>query len=96
MKFFLAVVLSLAIPIVALAGDNGYKVTYDGGSVPDVKSGTGVKLYIEANRIRFVKDNAISPSSPLRPSPKSATARTSTAESEPPLPWACSLSAWAH
>jgi len=56
MKFFLAVALCFAIPIVLIAGDNGYKVIYDGGSLPDTKSGTGVKIYIEANRVRFVKD----------------------------------------
>jgi len=42
--------------MMAYAGDNSYKVTYDGGSLPDIKSGTGVKLYIEANDIRLVKD----------------------------------------
>lgn len=29
---------------------------YDGGSVPGVKAGIGVKLYIEGNQIRFAKD----------------------------------------
>jgi hypothetical protein len=56
LKRLLAVVLCAALPMLALAGDSGYKVIYDGGSVPGVKSGTGVKLYIEANQIRFVKD----------------------------------------
>lgn len=32
-------------------------MTYDGGSLPDVKSGTGVKLYIESNQVRLVKDS---------------------------------------
>jgi hypothetical protein len=40
------------------AADNGYKVTYDGGSVPDTKAGTGLKLYIEANQIRLLRDKA--------------------------------------
>jgi hypothetical protein len=39
-----------------LAGDNAYKVAYDGGSIPDLKSGTGVKLYIDGAQIRLVKD----------------------------------------
>ncbi|HKM86378.1 MAG TPA: hypothetical protein VJW96_09230 [Terriglobales bacterium] len=52
----MAVLLCIAIPMMAFAGDNSYKVTYDGGSLPDIKSGTGVKLYIEANDIRLVKD----------------------------------------
>jgi len=38
------------------ATDNGYKVTYDGGSVTDVKSGNEVKLYLDANQVRFLKD----------------------------------------
>jgi hypothetical protein len=58
MRILLAVVLSIAIPISVLAGDNGYKVTYDGGSLPDVKSGTDLKLYIEGNQVRLVKDKA--------------------------------------
>ena len=56
MKSLVAVLLCIAIPITAFAGDNSYKVTYDGGSLPDIKSGTGVKLYIEANQVRLVRD----------------------------------------
>jgi hypothetical protein len=56
MKNLVAVLLCITIPIMAFAGDNSYKVTYDGGSLPDIKAGTGVKLYIEANQIRLVKD----------------------------------------
>ena len=36
--------------------DNGYKVAYDGGSVPDIKTGAGLKLYIDSNQIRLVRD----------------------------------------
>jgi CxxC motif-containing protein (DUF1111 family) len=56
MKCLVAVLLCIAIPLMALAGDNSYKVTYDGGSLPDIKAGTGVKLYIEPSQIRLVKD----------------------------------------
>ena len=56
MRNLIAVLLCVTIPIMAFAGDNSYKVTYDGGSLPDIKSGTGVKLYIEANQVRLVKD----------------------------------------
>jgi CxxC motif-containing protein (DUF1111 family) len=38
-----------------LAGDNSYKVVYDGGSVPATMAGTNLKLYIEGNQIRFVQ-----------------------------------------
>jgi hypothetical protein len=58
MKLFLAILLCLALPTVAIASDNGYKVTYDGGSLPDTKSGTGVKLYIEGDHIRLARENA--------------------------------------
>ena len=56
MKRMVALVLCLVFPLALFAGDNAYKVTYDGGSLTDAKSGTGVKLYIEANQIRFTKD----------------------------------------
>jgi hypothetical protein len=39
------------------AGEVSYKVTYDGGSIPETKAGTGLKMYIEAEQVRFVKDN---------------------------------------
>ena len=56
MRGLIAVVLCVAIPVAVCASDGGYKVAYDGGSVPNTKAGTGVKLYIEQNTIRFVKD----------------------------------------
>jgi CxxC motif-containing protein (DUF1111 family) len=56
MKSLLAVVLCLVIPLTVFAGDAGYKISYDGGSIPDTKAGTGMKLMIESNQIRLVKD----------------------------------------
>ena len=56
MKGLIAVVLCVAITAAVFASDGGYKVAYDGGSVPNVKAGTGIKLYLEGNQIRFVKD----------------------------------------
>jgi CxxC motif-containing protein (DUF1111 family) len=38
----------------ASAKDNGYNVKYDGGSVTEVKAGSDLRLYIDANQIRFV------------------------------------------
>jgi len=58
MKHALALVLCIVTPVAMFAGDNSYKVTYDGGSLSDTKSGTGMKLYIDGNQIRLVKDNA--------------------------------------
>jgi CxxC motif-containing protein (DUF1111 family) len=59
MKRLLAFVLCLAIPATVFAGDGSYKVSYDGGSLPDAKSGTSVKLYIEGSQIRLVKDQTV-------------------------------------
>lgn len=57
MKQILAIILCILVPITSFAAaDNSYKVKYDGGSVPDVKTGTDLKLYIDANQVRFVKD----------------------------------------
>jgi hypothetical protein len=56
MKCFFALVLCVAIPAALFAGDSGYKVVYDGGSVPSVKAGVDMKLYIEQNQVRIVKD----------------------------------------
>jgi hypothetical protein len=47
----LAILLCILVP--AMAADNGYKVVYDGGSIPEVKTGIELRLFIENNRIRF-------------------------------------------
>lgn len=57
MRRLIAAVLCTIIPTVVFAGDNGYNVTYDGGSITEAKGGTGLKMYIEANQVRFVKDH---------------------------------------
>jgi hypothetical protein len=56
MNKFLAMVLCLAMPIAVFAGDNGYKVTYDGGSIPNAKSGSDMKLFIDPNQVQLVRD----------------------------------------
>ncbi len=58
MKHVLAAVLCIAMPIAMFASENGYKVTYDGGFLPDSKAGAGMKIYIETNQVRFTKDKA--------------------------------------
>jgi hypothetical protein len=55
MKKFLAVLLCVLFPITAFAGDNSYKIVYDGGSLPNIKAGTDVKLYIDTDHIRIMK-----------------------------------------
>ena len=57
-RFVFALLLCFAIPVTTFASDatNGYKVTYDGGSLPDTKVGTGMKLVIDSSAIKFLKD----------------------------------------
>jgi hypothetical protein len=55
MKSFVAFLLCLLVPATAFAGDNSYKVVYDGGSVQNIKSGTDVRLFIDADRVRIVR-----------------------------------------
>ena len=57
MKAQLTAGLCFAIILALFAADKGYNVTYDGGSLPDTKAGAGLKMYIDARQVRFVKDN---------------------------------------
>jgi len=68
MKQLTALALCLIVPATVFAKDDGsYKITYDGGSVPNVKVGTDLKLFIDSAQIRLTKDKkdliAIAPSS---------------------------------
>ena len=56
MRQLLAVVVCITLPFSVVAGQVNYKVTYDGGSVSDLKTGTGLHLYIEQDKVRFVRD----------------------------------------
>jgi len=44
------------MPLIVFAGDNGYKVKYDGGSIPDAKAGTDMKFIIDSGQVRLVRD----------------------------------------
>ena len=60
MKQLLAALLCISIPLSVIAADNSYKVTYDGGSLSNLKVGTGLDQYIDEDKIRFVdKGNEI-------------------------------------
>jgi hypothetical protein len=68
MKKLLAIILCIIFPASALAGDNSYKIAYDGGSISGVKAGNDMKLFIDGNNIRLVKDKtdiAIIPASAI-------------------------------
>jgi CxxC motif-containing protein (DUF1111 family) len=41
------------MPCSVLAGENSYKVKYDGGSLSDIKAGSEMKLVIEGDKIKF-------------------------------------------
>lgn len=52
----IALFLSIILPVVTVAGDTSYGVKYDGGSVANVKPGMDLKLFIDQDKFRFVKD----------------------------------------
>lgn len=57
MKKLLALALCVAVPAAFTATDgNSYKIAYDGGSLADLKAGAGLKLFLDANQVRLVKD----------------------------------------
>jgi hypothetical protein len=56
-RVFIALILCLATSISSFARDGSYKLAYDGGSVTSIKTGASLKLYLDQDRIRFVRDN---------------------------------------
>ena len=57
MKKILTLFLCILFPAIAIAGDNSYRIVYDGGSLPNAKAGTDMKLYFDGNNIRIKKGN---------------------------------------
>ncbi len=55
MKKLICILLCLTFPLISFAGDNSYKVVYDGGSLANAKSGTDMKLSMDGNFIRIKK-----------------------------------------
>jgi CxxC motif-containing protein (DUF1111 family) len=57
MKSFLALVLCFILPVALIASDSqpGFKVKYDGGSLPNAKAGSNVSVYIDANSVRIAQ-----------------------------------------
>jgi CxxC motif-containing protein (DUF1111 family) len=54
MKSCVALFLCLLVPSAAFAADaNDYKVMYDGGSLPDLKAGTDVRLQIDSDKVHI-------------------------------------------
>jgi hypothetical protein len=59
-RIALALLMCFAIPVSVFAADatSGYKIKYDGGSLPDAKVGTTMRLVINGNAVRFVRDGS--------------------------------------
>jgi CxxC motif-containing protein (DUF1111 family) len=57
MQACLAAVLCFVIPVTALASESGYGVMYDGGSLPDIKAGAKVHMYLEGDKVRIAQGN---------------------------------------
>ena len=53
MKRILALFLCLLVPTIVFASDNAYKVMYDGGSLPNVKTGAKLAMTLGENDIHF-------------------------------------------
>ena len=51
MRQLIAILVCIGLSIGSFARDTGYKVDYDGGSLPGVKSGNNIKLYIQEQRL---------------------------------------------
>lgn len=56
MEKLLVVFFCLITPLIAAAGDKGYRIAYEGGSLPGLKAGTSLKIHFELNQLRLVKD----------------------------------------
>src|ERR1700738_3571152 len=57
MRQILALLLCLVViqvPSAVAKDDGGYSVMYDGGSLPGLKTGTKLRMYIETNQIRIM------------------------------------------
>lgn len=55
MKKLVSLLLCLVFPLCSFAGENSYKIVYDGGSVQDAKAGTDMKLFIDGTNVRIMK-----------------------------------------
>ena len=56
MKRLIALFLCCLFPVATFAGDNGYKVAYDGGSIANAKAGAQMRLVIDGTNLRLLQD----------------------------------------
>jgi hypothetical protein len=59
-NLIVSLLLTVTCPFLMFAADasSGYKVTYDGGSLPSTKVGTDMKLVITGDHLQFLKDKS--------------------------------------
>jgi hypothetical protein len=52
-----SILLSLVVPfaLIGAGSQEGYAVTYSGGSLPDVKGGESLRLFIDSDRVRLTR-----------------------------------------
>jgi hypothetical protein len=57
-RFVIALLLCFVVPASLFAADatSGYKVIYDGGSLPNAKVGTGMRLMIVGDKVSFANN----------------------------------------
>jgi hypothetical protein len=53
-RYAASVLLCAWLPLAVFAGEEGYKVKYDGGSISNVKAGTDIRLAMVGNKIQFM------------------------------------------
>jgi hypothetical protein len=56
MKPLIALLLCGSVGLLSAAETTSYPVTYDGGSISGMKAGSGIKLFIDQEQIRILKD----------------------------------------
>lgn len=55
MKRMLCLFLCLIFPLSTYAAENGYKIVYDGGSLPNAKAGADMRLVMDGGNIEIQK-----------------------------------------
>jgi len=58
LKTTIVAMLCCTLAAASSVANDGYKVIYDGGSIPDIKSGSGMRLHIDQARIRLTTDKS--------------------------------------
>ena len=59
MKTTIVALLCLVLPFAAVAGNAGYAVKYDGGSIANLKTGTGIGIVIQGDQILIGKGKTL-------------------------------------